>query len=120
MRDGGNSFKQGLVPDGHFTSQQLLSLMHASYRQLDFWCRSGLVTREHTDGPGTGYWRTFSRAEALQLLKVDALSDAGVTIARIRELGPDVIEVIRGAVTITLDDRQLEQRLDTLTAPTLL
>jgi DNA-binding transcriptional MerR regulator len=113
-------FKQGQVPEGHLTSSQILAVVGCSYRQLDYWCRTGLVNRENTNGPGTGHWRTFSRAEALRILAVSELSAAGLTISRIREIDPDVIEVIKGAVTITLDDRQLEQRLDTLTAQTLL
>ncbi len=120
MRDGGKSFKQGLVPEGHVTSQQLLSLMHGSYRQLDFWCRSGMIDPAKIEGPGIGYWRIFSRDEALRVLRFDALVHAGVTHTTIREKLMDTDAMYDGVVTIVVDTVLLEERLDTLTAPTLL
>lgn len=107
-------FKQGLVPAGHYTAAQMLSVMHGSYRQLDYWCRTGLAGTYREEGLGSGYWRYFSRAEALQLLRVDALSKIGLTLTSIRAFSRDQV-LESDAVRITVDTSKLEQVLDTLT-----
>jgi DNA-binding transcriptional MerR regulator len=48
------------VEDKKITSGELCALTDASYRQLDYWCRVGLISPNGKSTPGSGYYRHFN------------------------------------------------------------
>src|SRR5213595_3124029 len=56
-----------------------------SYRQLDYWARTGLVTPSIRDAGGSGTQRLYSFQDMLVLRIVKKLLDAGVSLQQIRK-----------------------------------
>ena len=56
-----------------------------SYRQLDYWARTGLVTPSIRDAGGSGTQRLYSFHDLVQLKVIKKLLDAGVSLQRIRK-----------------------------------
>ena len=55
-----------------------------TYRQLDYWARTGLVTPEIRDAGGSGTQRLYSFRDILMLKVVKRLLDAGISLQQIR------------------------------------
>src|SRR5438874_10923831 len=55
-----------------------------SYRQLDYWARTGLVTPSVRDAGGSRTQRLYSFQDLVQLRVIKKLLDAGVSLQRIR------------------------------------
>ncbi|WP_026190013.1 MerR family transcriptional regulator [Salinispora mooreana] len=62
-----------------------------SYRQLDYWARTGLVVPGVRDASGSGTQRLYSFRDLVVLKVVKRLLDAGVSLQNIRK----AIEVLR-------------------------
>jgi DNA-binding transcriptional MerR regulator len=60
-------------------------LVGISYRQLDYWTRTGLVTPSIRDADGSGSQRLYSFSDLVELRIIKRLLDAGVSLRRIRE-----------------------------------
>lgn len=56
-----------------------------SYRQLDYWARTGLVTPSVRDAGGSGTQRLYSFKDLVELRVIRKLLDAGVSLRRIRK-----------------------------------
>jgi DNA-binding transcriptional MerR regulator len=56
-----------------------------SYRQLDYWARTGLVTPSIRDASGSGTQRLYSFRDMVVLKVVKRLLDAGVSLQNIRK-----------------------------------
>lgn len=87
------------------TSQELIDDTGISYRQLDYWTRTGLLTPIDAALPGSGYLRRFPDRELDRARVVHDLLDAGLSLTRIRQVVDEVLEhghVEIGGVTITL------------------
>jgi DNA-binding transcriptional MerR regulator len=56
-----------------------------SYRQLDYWARTGLVTPSIQEAGGSGTQRLYSFQDMLQLRIIKKLLDAGVSLQQIRK-----------------------------------
>src|SRR3712207_4088954 len=55
-----------------------------SYRQLDYWTTTGLVTPTVRDAEGSGTQRLYAFEDIVQLKVIKKLLDAGVSLQRIR------------------------------------
>jgi DNA-binding transcriptional MerR regulator len=55
-----------------------------SYRQLDYWARTGLVTPEVRGAAGSGSQRLYSFRDVLLLKVIKRLIDAGISLQQIR------------------------------------
>lgn len=55
-----------------------------SYRQLDYWTTTGLVTPSVRDADGSGSQRLYAFEDIVQLKVIKSLLDAGVSLQRIR------------------------------------
>jgi DNA-binding transcriptional MerR regulator len=55
-----------------------------TYRQLDYWARTGLVVPEIRDATGSGTQRLYSFRDLLMLRVVKRLLDAGISLQQIR------------------------------------
>ncbi len=60
-------------------------LVGITYRQLDYWARTGLVTPSIRAADGSGSQRLYSFGDLVELRIIKRLLDAGVSLQRIRE-----------------------------------
>ena len=60
-------------------------LIGISYRQLDYWARTGLVTPSVRAADGSGSQRLYGFTDLVELRIIKRLLDAGVSLQRIRE-----------------------------------
>lgn len=56
-----------------------------TYRQLDYWARTGLVEPTVREAAGSGTQRLYSRDDVVRLALVRLLLDAGLTVQVIRQ-----------------------------------
>ena len=56
-----------------------------SYRQLDYWARTGLVTPSVRDAKGSGTQRLYSFQDLVSLKVIKNLLDTGVSLQRVRK-----------------------------------
>jgi DNA-binding transcriptional MerR regulator len=59
-------------------------IVDISYRQLDYWTTTGLVTPSVRDAEGSGSQRLYGFEDIVQLKVIKRLLDAGVSLQRIR------------------------------------
>ncbi|BEH00833.1 putative HTH-type transcriptional regulator [bioreactor metagenome] len=75
----------GPLPDDlAFRGPVACNVAGISYRQLDYWARTGLVTPEIRDAGGSGTQRLYSFRDILMLKVVKRLLDAGISLQQIR------------------------------------
>lgn len=98
------------------TSSELINDTGISYRQLDYWCLTGLLTAlpepgrrgsKSAETPGSGHPRRFHHDQVAEVRTIRALLDAGISLQTIRRHLDELLETHRvdiGAVTITIRD----------------
>lgn len=75
----------GPIPsDFAFRGPVACNVAGISYRQLDYWARTGLVTPEIRGAEGSGTQRLYSFRDILMLKVVKKLLDAGISLQQIR------------------------------------
>jgi DNA-binding transcriptional MerR regulator len=92
MTQTGADFTEG------FRGPQVCKIVGITYRQLDYWARTGLLTPSITAAQGSGTHRRYSYRDVLELKVIKQLLDAGLSLASARraveclrsELGEDV------------------------------
>lgn len=88
-------------------SAELIEDTGISYRQLDYWTRTGLL-QPMGDIPGSGWARAFTPDQIARAHTIRELLGAGVTLQTIRLVIDEVLqngEAHIGAVTITVHDQ---------------
>ena len=83
---------------GGFHGPQVCGLVGITYRQLDYWARTGLLQPSVASATGSGSRRVYSYADVLELKVIKQLLDAGVSLQSARraveclreELGADL------------------------------
>ena len=81
-----------------FSGSQVCGLVGITYRQLDYWARTGLMCPSITEAKGSGTRRCYSYRDVLELKVIKQLLDAGVALQLARraveclrvDLGADV------------------------------
>jgi DNA-binding transcriptional MerR regulator len=68
-----------------YRAPQVCSLVGISYRQLDYWARTGLITPSVRQASGSGSHRLYSFGDVVQLKVVKRLLDAGMSLKKIRK-----------------------------------
>ncbi len=68
-----------------FGGPTVCRLTGVTYRQLDYWARTGLVTPSITPAQGSGSKRTYSYRDVLEVKVIKSLLDSGVSLARARQ-----------------------------------
>jgi len=71
-----------------------------SYRQLDYWARTGLVTPSVRDADGSGSQRMYSFNDVVQLRVIKKLIDAGVSLPKIRR----AVDYLRDELNMPIED----------------
>jgi DNA-binding transcriptional MerR regulator len=68
-----------------FRGPQACAIVGISYRQLDYWARTGLVSPELREAKGSGTQRLYSFRDLVHLRVIKNLLDAGVALPKIRK-----------------------------------
>ena len=63
--------------DEGYRGAQVCSLVGITYRQLDYWARTGLLRPSIADATGSGSQRRYSYGDVLELKVIKRLLDAG-------------------------------------------
>ena len=71
--------------DAGFRGPQVCSLVGITYRQLDYWARTGLLRPSIADARGSGTQRVYSYTDLLELKVIKQLLDAGISLQRARK-----------------------------------
>jgi DNA-binding transcriptional MerR regulator len=80
---GNNSTADEASNDG-FRGPQVCNLVGITYRQLDYWARTGLLRPSIADARGSGTQRLYSYTDLLELKVIKQLLDAGISLRRAR------------------------------------
>jgi len=67
-----------------FSTAQACRVVGVTYRQIDYWAHSRLVTPSLQEAAGSGTRRRYSFADLVELRVVKKLIDAGVDLRRVR------------------------------------
>jgi DNA-binding transcriptional MerR regulator len=72
------------VAEQGFRAPQVCKLVGITYRQLDYWARTGLLTPSIQSARGSGSQRLYSFSDVVQLKVIKNLLDAGMSLKKIR------------------------------------
>ena len=78
---------------GGFRGPQVCKIVGITYRQLDYWARTGLLRPSLADAKGSGSQRLYSYSDVVELKVVKQLLDAGIHLQQARK----AIECLRAA-----------------------
>ncbi len=74
-----------------YRGPQACKIVDITYRQLDYWTRTGLVRPSVQPAKGSGTQRLYSFNDLLQLKVIKSLTDAGASLQKVRQ----AIEYVR-------------------------
>ncbi len=86
-----DSTDNAVVAIDGYRAPQVCNLVGISYRQLDYWARTGLILPSIQTARGSGTQRLYSFTDVVQLKVVKRLLDAGMSLKRIRS----AMEILR-------------------------
>jgi DNA-binding transcriptional MerR regulator len=109
--------------DQGYRGPQVCSIVGITYRQLDYWARTDLLTPSISEAKGSGTQRRYSYRDLLELKVIKRLLDAGVSLQSARRalqclregLGEDITTanlVLNGAGSVLA--RKDEEIIDLL------
>jgi DNA-binding transcriptional MerR regulator len=85
-----------------FRVPEVCKIVGISYRQLDYWARTDLVTPSVRDARGSGTQRLYSFQDLVVLRVIKRLIDAGVSLQRVRTAVEYLQEMDEDASGVTL------------------
>lgn len=68
-----------------FSGPEVCRITGVTYRQIDYWARTGLVTPSVTAATGSGSKRRYAYTDLVEVKVIKSLLDAGVSLARTRQ-----------------------------------
>lgn len=68
-----------------YRGPQACKIVGVTYRQLDYWTRTGLVVPSLQEAHGSGTQRLYSFNDLLQLKVIKSLIDAGASLQKVRQ-----------------------------------
>ncbi|MGH2786707.1 MAG: MerR family transcriptional regulator [Actinomycetota bacterium] len=68
-----------------YRGPQTCKIVGITYRQLDYWTRTGLVNPSLQAATGSGSQRLYSFNDLLQLKVIKSLTDAGASLQKVRQ-----------------------------------
>jgi len=68
-----------------YRAPQVCKIVGITYRQLDYWARTELLTPSLREASGSGSQRLYAFGDIVQLRVVKRLLDAGMSLKRIRQ-----------------------------------
>jgi len=97
------SKRQDAGPVEGFRGPQVCALVGITYRQLDYWARTGLLRPSITDARGSGTQRRYSYGDVIELKVIKQLLDAGLKLQQARQ----AVECLRGDLGVDLASARL-------------
>jgi DNA-binding transcriptional MerR regulator len=73
------------MDEAGYRGPQACKIVGITYRQLDYWTRTGLVAPSKQDAHGSGTQRLYSFNDLLQLKVIKSLTDAGASLQKVRQ-----------------------------------
>jgi DNA-binding transcriptional MerR regulator len=70
--------------NGGYRGPQVCKVIGITYRQLDYWARTGLLRPSIADAKGSGSQRLYAYSDLLELKVIKQLLDAGISLQRAR------------------------------------
>lgn len=67
-----------------YSGTKAASIVGISYRQLDYWARTGLIEPSLTPAAGSGSRRAYTYRDLLELRVIKSLLDAGIKLESVR------------------------------------
>jgi DNA-binding transcriptional MerR regulator len=86
-----------------FSGPMVCRLTSVTYRQLDYWARTGLVTPSIRSAQGSGSKREYSYGDLLEVKVIKSLLSSGVALARARQ----AVECLRNSLGANLASSSL-------------
>ena len=86
-----------------FSGPTVCRLTGVTYRQLDYWARTGLVTPSITPAMGSGSKRKYAYLDVLEVKVIKSLLTSGVSLARARQ----AVECLRNSLGADLASSSL-------------
>jgi DNA-binding transcriptional MerR regulator len=74
-----------MAEEDGYRAPEVAKIVGISYRQLDYWARTGLVNPSVRDAGGSGTQREYSFQDIIVLKTIKNLLDTGVNLQRIRK-----------------------------------
>jgi DNA-binding transcriptional MerR regulator len=71
-------------PQAGFRGPQVCKIVGITYRQLDYWARTGLLRPSISDARGSGTQRVYSYRDLVELKVITRLLEAGVSLQSAR------------------------------------
>jgi len=86
-----------------FRGPQVCALVGITYRQLDYWARTGLLRPSIADARGSGTQRLYAYTDVVELKVIKQLLDAGISLQRARR----AVECLRDGLGADLGSANL-------------
>jgi DNA-binding transcriptional MerR regulator len=80
-----------VTQESGYRAPQVCKIVGITYRQLDYWARTGLLRPSIQSAHGSGSQRLYSFTDVVQLRVVKRLLDAGMSLKKIRQ----AMEILR-------------------------
>ena len=90
-------------PADGFRGAQVCAVVCITYRQLDYWARTGLLRPSLVDATGSGSKRRYSYGDVVEIKVIKRLLDAGLKLQQARQ----AVECLRGDLGVDLASAQL-------------
>lgn len=71
---------QDQIPDGHIAGHDLARRSGITYRQLDYWTRTGLLRTSTCATPGYGFIRAYPTGELVVAILIRRLLEGGLNL----------------------------------------
>ncbi len=84
-----------------YRAPQVCKIVGITYRQLDYWARTALLTPSIRQAAGSGSQRLYAFGDIVQLRVVKRLLDAGMSLKRIRQAIGILSEQLHSARPLT-------------------
>ena len=85
-----------------FAAPEVCKIVGITYRQLDYWARTELVTPSIRDASGSGTQRLYSFQDLVTLRVIKNLLDTGVSLQRVRTAVEHLQDMDRPVTGVTL------------------
>lgn len=72
--------------DQGYSAKRAAQIVGITYRQLDYWARTDLITPSFTKATGSGSRRLYSYTDLLELKAIKSLLDAGIKLESVRDV----------------------------------
>ena len=86
-----------------FRGPQVCAVVGITYRQLDYWARTGLLVPSISDARGSGSQRRYSYGDLVELKVIKQLLDGGISLQRARQ----AVECLRSVLEVDLSSASL-------------